>query len=453
MKIQIKITLLFTLVCTFIVVVLCCAIYFFSYNRAFQDFYTRLELRATIAAKANLDTGQANTQAFEEIRKAYLQRLPNEQEHIIRRDTLEAFMRQPDGRLLPPEFYTAVLRDGGASYRQDYRFFKAIYYQNSSGDYVIILSAVNTFARNFLNNLKTILVLATLLSIVVIVTVGLVFSRQVLAPIRRITQEVNNISATSLNKRLPHKDGKDEITELTNTFNNMLGRLEASFASQNNFVSNASHELNTPLTAIMGETEFLLSRRRDVAQYEQGLQVVLAQAGKLRNITRSLLELAQSGFRGSLAFETIKVAELLRNVEQVARSIYPECKLVTDFSLAPANLNTIQIQGSFQLLELCISNITLNACKYANGKQVTLALGATDRHVLFIIRDRGIGIPERDMPHIFDPFFRASNAQGSNGYGIGLPLAQNIIRLHQGTIHVGSREDQGTEVVVRIPRS
>jgi signal transduction histidine kinase len=105
-------------------------------------------------------------------------------------------------------------------------------------------------------NLKTILLTANLVATIIIFSVGVLFSKQILAPIRNITADVKRINATSLHKRLTVKQGEDEIAELGNTFNNMLGRLETSFETQNNFVSNASHELNTPLTVIIGEADF-----------------------------------------------------------------------------------------------------------------------------------------------------------------------------------------------------
>ena len=170
-------------------------------------------------------------------------------------------------------------------------------------------------------------------------------------------------------------------------------------------------------------------------------------------MTKSLLELAQSGFRGNLSLEEVPVMELLQNVNKIASSMYPDCRLETNSSLQPAAMETLSVNGNFHLLELCLSNIVLNACKYAAGNTVTLALATTDRYVVFIIKDQGIGIPEQEMPHIFDPFFRASNVKHSKGYGIGLPLAQNIIRLHHGVIQVSSKEAEGTEVILKIPKA
>lgn len=451
MKIKTKIALLFTIVCTSVMVGLSLAVLYFANERAFQDFYTRLQLRATIAARLNLHENE-DVDAFEQVRNRHLTRLPQEQEYIVRIDSLHNIAQNTFGKQVPASFVTDILTKKEATYRQGYQFYKGIRYSTPRGDYAIVLSAEHTFARNFLASLKTILISVNLVAMVIIFTMGMLFSNQILAPIRKITQEVNSISATSLHKRLTVRDGKDEIAELGNTFNNMLSRLETSFETQNNFVSNASHELNTPLTAIIGEAELALYKERRPYEYRSSLQIVLNQAEKLRNITKSLLELAQSGFTVNLQLEQVHVRDLLLNVQKIASSIYPDCGVATDYALQSEQLQQLTIRGNFHLLELCISNIVLNACKYSGGEKVTLALAVTDQWVFFIVKDRGIGIPAEDMPHIFDPFFRASNVKTAKGYGIGLPLAQNIVKLHKGRLDVASKEALGTEVVVKIPR-
>lgn len=452
MKLQTRIALLFTLSCSLLLITVSSVVYYVANNNAFQDFYTRLQLRADIAARVYLDTDKTSTGAFERIRAEHLQRLPEEREDIFHLDSLPALRSGLPYSRLPPSFFQVLREEQAASYRDGYRFYRGIRYGTPQGDYGVIVSAEHSYARDFLQNLRTILITVNLLGVVFIFTIGFLFSRQALSPIRKIRQEMNAISATSLHKRLAVKEGNDEIAELGNTFNHLLGRLETAFETQNNFVSNASHELNTPLTAIMGEAEFALSRERSPEVYRQSMEVVLSQAEKLRNITHSLLQLAQAGFSGNLSFEEVEVEPLLQQVLDVAHGIYPDCNLQQNNSLTPAQKQTLTLNGNFHLLELCLSNLLLNACKYSGGNAVTVAVAASEKDILFLITDRGIGIPARDLPNIFDPFFRASNVHASEGYGIGLPLAKSIVRLHKGDLSVSSQEGRGTEVIVKFPR-
>jgi len=451
MKIQVKITLLFTLLCLSVIVGLSVVIYYFANAKAFEDFYTRLELRAVIASKLNFEGNEQNQEAYENLRRQHLQPLPNEEEFIIRADTLDRVKKTTLFLVTGGEFFARIDAEGKASLRHEFQFFQGIRHKTAKEDYYIIVSAVNSYAQNFLMNLRKILTTVCVASVIVVFSIGIVFSRQVLAPIRNIARRVNNISITSLHERLDVKEGKDEISYLAATFNDMLSRLETAFETQNNFVSNASHELNTPLTAIIGEADFALARERNSDDYRQSLQVVMKEGEKLQAITRGLLELAQSSFSGNLVYEAVKVSELLYQSVRVARNVYPGCDIVLNQSLHPEAERSLVVYGNAQLFELAISNILLNACKYSDEGAVTLATAVSGIHVIFIISDQGIGIPESEIKHIFDPFFRASNAKKTRGYGIGLPLALNIVRLYKGSIEISSRENQGTEVVIKLP--
>ncbi len=177
----------------------------------------------------------------------------------------------------------------------------------------------------------------------------------------------------------------------------------------------------------------------------------MQEAEKLRAITRGLLELAQSGFTGATVYENVNVEELLHDVLQVAHNVYPNVPVHVNRSLWHDGAKPFHIRGNARLFELALSNILLNACKYSEGKPVTTAVAISGAHVHFIITDQGIGIPETEIGHIFEPFFRASNVRNTRGYGIGLPLTLNIVKLYKGSIEIHSRQSSGTEVVVRFP--
>ncbi len=453
MKIQFKIALLFTLLSSLIIMALSAAVYYFAYEKAFQDFYTRLELRAAIAGKAALDADKKDLRAYERVRNEHLQRLLGEREYIVRLDSLRFLASGELNAQVPPAFINDILSHKNASFRKGDQFYKGIYYQSTRGNYAIILTAEHEYARNFLNSLKRILIMANLGSVVILFTMGVLFSRQILAPIRNMTRKVNQINVTSLHQRLKIKAGKDELSELGTTFNNMLGRLETSFETQNNFVSHASHELNTPLTIIIGEAEYALAKDRRPEEYRQGLEAIAVQSEKLRSLIKALLELAQSGFSKNLSFTEINIPVLLNEVKSVCSTIYPDTDLRIRSSVQQTNQQTLSVQGNFRLLELALSNLVLNACKYSAGRPVEVFLDKLESEVIISIKDHGIGIPEKDIPFIFETFFRASNVPDSNGYGIGLPLAQNILTLHSGTITLQSKEGKGTQVIVRIPRT
>jgi signal transduction histidine kinase len=252
--------------------------------------------------------------------------------------------------------------------------------------------------------------------------------------------------------RLDSRNNNDEIGDLEKTFNNMLDRLETSFETQNNFISNASHELSTPLTTIIGEAEVTLSRPRTTDEYIESIEVILRKAERLENITKSLLFLAQTGFNGKVQkFDTVRVDELLWDVKNTIDKINPDNNIHINLSLMPENPEKLAIKGNPQLLHIAVSNIIGNACKYSDNKPVIVSLGTSIDKVIIVVKDSGIGIPKEELKYIYDPFFRASNTKNHKGYGIGLPLARNIVRIHKGEIRVSSALNEGTTVQVTFP--
>ena len=232
----------------------------------------------------------------------------------------------------------------------------------------------------------------------------------------------------------------------------MLNRIEASFEIQNNFISNASHELRTPLTAIIGEADVSLSKTRKPEEYIDTMKIILEEAEKLDRKTKALLFLAQTGFNGKIVeFTTIRIDQLLWDVKETIQRINANSSIYLDISLMPDDPMKLKIKGNDQLLHLAFSNIINNACKYSNYKQVRVSIGVSNTSVIVVISDQGIGIPEKELSHIYDTFYRASNTKSYEGYGIGLPLTRNIIRMHKGDITVLSQEHNGTTVEVKIP--
>ncbi|HTH58028.1 MAG TPA: HAMP domain-containing sensor histidine kinase, partial [Cyclobacteriaceae bacterium] len=277
-------------------------------------------------------------------------------------------------------------------------------------------------------------------------------SRTMDKPVQKIIHEVQKIGSENLHLRLYTPEQNDLLRKLTVTFNDMLNRLETSFNTQNNFVSNASHELNTPLTSIIAEADLALSRERQPHEYKHSLQKIMEEAEKLSKKTKALLFLAQTGFDGkSQKFEKVRIDQLVLDVRETIQKLNAEFKVSIDFNMLPENPEMLKVQGNQQLLHLALSNIIVNACKYSDSRLVYVSLGASDKEVFIVINDSGIGIPEKELQYIYDPYFRASNTTNYEGYGIGLPLSRNIVRLHKGSLHVNSILNHGTTVQINLP--
>ena len=282
--------------------------------------------------------------------------------------------------------------------------------------------------------------------------VSFFISREVVDPISHIIQNAQKITASNLHLRLQTSTNKDETAALTQTFNDMLDRLETSFETQNNFLNKAAHELRTPLTAILGEAELALEKSRSTEEYTRALKIIAREAEQLEHLTSSLLELAQAGYSSKEAFMAeLRIDELLFSVKRLIDFTEPGNNVQMNMEELPDAENQLTVLGNTNLLKLAFANIVQNACKYSEMQQVSVSIRTDATHCIVTVKDKGIGIPENELKYIFDPFFRASNTSSFKGYGVGLPLAQKIIRLHRGVLEFSSRVNEGTEVKVYLP--
>jgi len=432
--------------------VLSASVYFFTTRYSFTDFYKRLEIRGVVTARAELDHEEASQTVLQEVRELHLEKLPEEKEYFFKIEPGHSFDAEAAQLGLPKSFFSTLLATGAATHQMGDIFFAGIRYSGKAGDYLVIVSAANYYSTHHLAYLRNILLIGIVLASAVALFVAFVFSRQVFTPVKEITDKVKEISSQSLHLRLESGRVNDEIGELETTFNNMLDRLETAFETQNNFISNASHELSTPLTTIIGEAEVTLSKSRSETEYVESLTTILSEAERLEKITKSLLFLAQTGFAGKAQkFDKVRVDQLLWDVKSTIDKINPKNKVQINTSLMPESPEQLKIKGNEQLLHLALTNLVSNACKYSHNKPVTVSIGAAADKVIIVIKDTGVGIPDAELKFIYDPFFRASNVTEYEGYGIGLPLARNIVRMHTGELLVVSKINEGTTVQVTFP--
>ncbi len=448
MKIQSKITLLFLLLAGGILILLISSIFYLAYKFSFDDFYKRLEARVNIAAEVRLSPG-AKSKATLEVRNKYLEKLDQEKEYFL---NVDSSGKVEAGKGIDTAFIADILLTGQAHFKNHNTFYAGSLFKKEKAKYIVIVSASNPAGFQELQDLQKILLYGFLAAMVLIYFVGKVFSFYTFQPVRRIINNVKNITANNLHFRLDELTGKDEITELSLTFNDMLNRLETAFETQNNFVSNASHELRTPLTIISSEVELALNKQDISVHQREVLNTINAESEKLRQILNSLLTLAQSGFDGKRQnWESIRMDELLLTASESVKRIDPETNIFIDLENLPADENLLLVKGNSNLLRLAINNIISNACKYSNNRLVTVSLMVENHKVILAIKDQGIGIPQTELQHIFEPFFRASNAYEYEGHGVGLPLTLNIIRLHKGSLGISSEVGVGTEIKVFLP--
>lgn len=452
MRIQNRIATIFTFLTAGIILAFSVFLYIFGSESNSGSFFHRLEVRAVLVGHAALQENKSKTSIYYAIKEKHLGDLPYEKHRIVwKGDKLkeEQIKRQVK---LPQSFFDEMNAGQAARYFRSDTSYLGLTIKQDGEEIRVISSAVDLYGMEEIENLKQLLVIGFLISMVFIFSFGKLFSKQIFFPIRRIVRNVKGISAHNLHQRLIVDGNKDEIDDLSNTFNAMLDRLEVTFEMQNNFVSNASHEFKTPLTIISGEAQLGLSLSGIPESARDSFQVIFQEAEKLEHLTNSMLSLAQTGFDGKKEqWEDLRIDELILAVKSTADQILPSNSVEINFDKLPDDEQKLVVYGNEMLLKAAFTNIVMNSCKYSDNKPVFVGISADEKYVMIEIVDEGIGIPDREIAQIFVPFFRASNTMRYKGYGIGLPLTNNIVRMHQGNIVVSSKVGVGTRFVTYLP--
>jgi heavy metal sensor kinase len=272
-----------------------------------------------------------------------------------------------------------------------------------------------------------------------------------LAPVKKITLNAESITLKRLDHRLSALDTRDEIAKLSNTLNQIISRLEHSFRAGSRFTADASHELRTPLTIISGELERLINDPMVPPPVRDSLASLMEETEHLVKIVQGLLTLSRLD-TGNAQTERVKfdLAELASNTAEQFVPIASEKQLSLSYHVP----EPVEIQGDRARLKQVIVNLLDNAIKYTRpGGTVDLRVEARDKRVCLSVSDNGSGIPESELPYVFDRFFRGTHTrtQSPDGTGLGLSIVQSVCTAHDGDVRVENLKTGGCQFQVILP--
>jgi two-component system, OmpR family, sensor kinase len=296
------------------------------------------------------------------------------------------------------------------------------------------------------------LVMAAAILSAVVVT-GVMLARSILRPIDRIVQRAHVIGESALAERLPHPGTRDEIARLVETLNEMLGRIEQSFEAQRRFTTDASHELRSPLSRLRAELEVTLRRPRERPEYEEALHSCLAEVERLSWLTDELLTLARLD-AGELPREAPPQAVRLGPIlEEAVTHLAPEARRRGVTVLRDVGAE-VAVRVAPAVARLVVANVLDNAVKFSpSGGLVRVRVAARDGAAVVAVSDAGPGIPEEEIPRLFERFYRGSAARATEapGVGLGLAICRVILERHGGSIEVSSSPGTGATISIHLP--
>ena len=270
-------------------------------------------------------------------------------------------------------------------------------------------------------------------------------------PIENISVTAMKIAGGDLAQRINIADTNSELGRLAGVLNSTFARLEAAFAHQARFTSDASHELRTPVTVILSQTQTALAHERPAPEYRRALEACQRAAQRMRRLSESLLQLARlDAGQDSMKWESFDLSRLALECVGLVRPLAEERRVALRCELLAENC-----YGDAERIGQVITNLLTNAIHYNHeGGEIVLTAQGRDSAVFLTVADTGEGIPEEDLPHIFKRFYRAdkSRSRAQGHVGLGLAISKAIVDARNGSIEVASRRGVGSTFTVGLPR-
>ena len=448
MKIRNRLALYFTIISA-VILLIALSIIFITFNSfAKADFYSRLVDRAKVAAQLYLEADEISPDSLNHVRERYLKQLPGEVTRIYNDNNAASFIRDKQ-QYWRGDVIDMVRKRKEVEFPEGPRQTVGIYYNDNQGNFVILTSASDTQGRRRIDDLIEIMLAMFVLVITGLFFIGRWFAKKALEPLDDVVGQMQLVNARNLSFRVDEGNGKDEIGVLAQNFNRLLKHLENAFEMQQTYVTNASHELKTPVTSIIGEIEVALHKARSNEEYERVLKSVLIDAEDLNETIAGLMELAQVDMSYTQApLDPVAIDELIWELAVYWTNKLGKGLFAVSVKHLPADPEGLQIPANKALLAIAFNNIIGNAYKFSDNQRVQCDLYADGNQITVTIIDSGIGIPIEEQERVFESFYRATNVKSHQGSGIGLFITGKIIQLYNGRISIKSEPGNGTSVTI-----
>lgn len=389
MKTGNKIAFFYTAMTVGVIVIVTVVFYFIATNYISRLYYSYLTEKAYATAEKHWEKDEVDEESYARIQKRYEETLPVATEILLNADSV-AESHAALSRYMTEKEIAQLYKGNVITFHEKVEVGAAVYYPDNEGNFIVLVISNNQYGGDIQQRIGWLLLALIIISAILIYFVGKLYATR------------------------------------------MVDRIDAAYQSEKAFISNASHELNNPLTAIQGECEISLLKERTPAEYQAALKRIASETKRIIQLMKHLLFLSH-GDKEILksATETVMLADFL--MQFVGNRI----KFTTDTFAFCVTANP-------HLLKIAIGNILNNACKYSGEEPVEMRLKGS----VLEIKDTGIGIPPEELQRVYQPFYRASNTREFKGHGIGLSLSLRILTTYGAKVDIQSVIGEGTTVSV-----
>ncbi len=311
--------------------------------------------------------------------------------------------------------------------------------------------AMESYSR-VLDAFKGIFIITMSFLIIIAAGVGWFMARRAVSGVDAVTRTARKISGGTIQERVPVKGSGDEIDQLAVTFNQMLDRIQVLLTEIKEMSDNIAHDLRSPITRIRGGAEVTLSTGKSLSDFENMAASTIEECDRLLDMINTMLMISktEAGI-SSLSHEVIDISGLVRSACELFEPMADDKGVILSCHFSEKGY----VHGDKRMLQRMLSNVLDNAVKYTqSGGSVEVSVTENGKEgVVVSVKDTGIGIPQSDLPHIFDRFYRCDQSRSQAGTGLGLSLARSIARAHGGDLSVVSRLNQGSAFTIILPKA
>lgn len=433
-SLRVRFAIGFSILFTVFLTIALLIVYFSSADFRKEEFYNRLKDRSLTTFKLLIEVEQIDLDLLKVIDRNTLNTLYNEKIMIFEGE--QVIYTSIDDKKI--DYDRALLKRA----KENKEFFTtkgndeliAIYIRQDNKDYTILAEAFDKYGRRKMSFMKWVMIIVYFAGLIVGWTATYFFVKRVINPLESLKSNLQNINSANLDIRLKQEGQGEEVNSLAARFNQMLERLQQSFSIQKDFVHYASHELRTPLTAMIGITENALGRDLNAQQYRQALEQLYLQQQNLTGITNSLLLLSDYKIITEQEYPRVRLDELLFRSVEIIQVLFPNSLIEVNFEGEAAEEETLMIHANVPLLTMAFNNLLKNALQYAGDGKAIVIVRLMENSKKLIFKNLGEPLSAEEESLMFTPFYRASNATGIKGNGLGLPLVKQITELHRGNV-------------------
>ncbi len=444
MKLKHRLSLYSIFIFSIITLFISIAIYFSYYVQMEKLERNALSSKSLLAAIYYLEQDELSSLEHENI-KRQLQKTISRKNIIV----VDSLNHRKAGDMLSlkdisNDFFAEVRLDKQSFFSTQEYFYNGIFYSDNEGDFVIVTRESKNDFNNQMESLLHILVISFLVGMLIIYFFSRFLGYIAYKPIIDFIAQIKIRNSENFETPIKLKKSYSEIQDLVHTYNLFVDRIAQTFNVQKNFIDYVSHELRSPITALLGTLEVTKQRERSIGDYK----VVISE---LQQYTRDLEETLEqmmllSGAKTTFEFTNLRIDEIVwQSIENAV--LYHKANV--EVNIEVENTDLLGFQGNDKLLVLAFNNIIENAIKYSNNKPVKVIFEESFERLQVIIKDQGIGISETDLKNVMQNFFRGANTQNYPGKGIGLSMANIIFSLHNIELIIQNHEN-GTWVILKF---